>query len=307
MSDTTMQSPLKEYIPVFLTSLKSERNYSEHTLRAYEGDLKLFEEWLNKEQLTLEELNSRSMRSYLALLSEKGLSKTTINRRLSAVRSLMKWLSEQGVVKGTATTSGPKNPAKLPRVISESDLEHLLKPSETGSPADMCDDAILELMYATGARISEIAGLRLKDIDAAEHLIHFWGKGNKERVVPLHELSLSKLRRYLSEARPKLVDPKRVQPEDAGRVFIGPSGKPLSADSIRVRFKKRLLLTGLDSSITPHDMRHSFATHLLTNGVDLRSVQELLGHEHLATTQVYTHLSIGHLQETTRRAHPRGA
>lgn len=296
----------EELVEDFLASLRSERNYSEHSVRAYEGDLTLFTYWLEEEQLKIEELSSRSFRSYLALLSEKGYSKTTINRRLSAVRSFMRWLSEQGILQGAVSTSGPKNPSQLPRVVSAQDLDKLLEPSGTGEPVDIRDDAIFELMYATGARISELSGLRLKDIDEAEQLIHFWGKGNKERVVPLHKLSLEKLNHYVRAARPSLVNTQKMQGEDAGRVFIGKSGKAMSADSIRVAFKKRLLKVGIDSSITPHDVRHSFATDMLTNGVDLRSVQELLGHEHLATTQVYTHLSIEHLQDTARKAHPRG-
>ncbi len=302
-----MKNDTKSLRESFLLSLKSERNYSEHSLRAYTGDLQLFQEWLEAEELPLSELDNRSMRSYLAVLSEKGYSKTTINRRLSAVRSFMHWLAEQGILESTAaSTAGPKNPRQLPRVVSTADLERLLQPSTTGEPVDLRDDAIFELMYATGARISELAGLRLRDIDAAEQLVHYWGKGNKERVVPLHKLALKKLERYLQEARPRLIQTQKVSGEEAGRVFIGKSGKPMSADSIRVAFKHRLIQVGVDSSVSPHDIRHSFATDLLTEGADLRSVQELLGHEHLATTQIYTHLSIGHLQETTRKAHPRG-
>lgn len=297
---------ITQHVDAFLASLKNERNYSAHSLRAYEGDLRLFQEWVETEGIILADLTSRSMRSYLALLSEKNYSKTTINRRLSAVRSFLGWLTEQGILEGgVVATSGPKNPSHLPRVVSRDDLAKLLEPSKTGEAADIRDDAILELMYATGARISEVSGLRLKDVDKAEHLVHFWGKGNKERVVPVHTLSLKKLERYLTEARPRLINTFKLAAEDAGRVFIGKSGKPMSADSIRVVFKRRLVAAGLDSSITPHDIRHSFATDMLASGADLRSVQELLGHEHLATTQVYTHLSVGHLQKVARQAHPR--
>lgn len=300
-----MSTKLDEYIAQFLQSLKAERNYSQHSLRAYEGDLQLFKDWMEEEKLQLEDLGSRTLRAYLALLSQKGYSKSTINRRLSAVRSLMRWLIEQGAIAQTVNAAGPKAPHHLPRVVSERDLEILLQASTSNDPHDVRDDALFELMYATGARISELAGLRLKDIDAPQNLVHFWGKGNKERVVPLHSLSVQKLTRYIQEARPALIQSQRIKAEDAGRVFIGASGKPMSADSIRVVFKKRLSARGLDSSITPHDIRHSFATNMLTSGADLRSVQELLGHEHLSTTQVYTHLSVGHLQEVAQRAHPR--
>lgn len=293
-------------IESFLLSLRSERNYSEHSLRAYAGDLKLFKDWLESGELALEDVDSRGMRSFLALLSERGYSKTTVNRRLSAVRTFLQWVSDQDIIEGAVPPiAGPKNPRRLPRVVSNADLEKLLQPSKTGEPVDIRDDAILELMYATGARISELAALRINDIDSTEQLVHYWGKGDKERVVPFHRLALEKINRYLLEARPALIRPDRLRGDGAGKVFIGKSGKPLSADSIRVAFKRRLASVGIDSSVTPHDIRHSFATDLLTHDVDLRSVQEMLGHENLATTQIYTHVSINHLQDTTRRSHPR--
>ncbi|MCL2528854.1 MAG: tyrosine recombinase [Coriobacteriia bacterium] len=293
-------------IEAFLLSLKSERNFSVHSLRAYTKDLQGFEEWLGQEALELKELDSRSMRSYLAYLSLKDYSKATINRHLSAARSFIHWCAEQGIVERTvASTSGPKNPRHLPRVVSEADLDKLLKDSPSNDPVDIRDDALFELMYATGARISELSALRLQDIEFKEQLVHYWGKGNKERIVPLHVLALKKLERYLKEARPRLIQSNKLTEKEAGRVFLGTSGKPLSADSIRVAFKRRLVKAGIDSSVTPHDIRHSFATAMLTEGADLRSVQELLGHEHLSTTQIYTHLSIEHLQDVTKQAHPR--
>lgn len=295
-------------VQLFLASLKAERNFSDHSIRAYQGDLELFEQWLAQKGTELDGLDNRTMRAYLSYLFDKEYTTTTVNRRLSAVRSLLRWLSEQGLASDGAavSTTGPKNPHRLPRVVSDGDLEKLLQPSSSDEPADIRDDALFELMYATGARISELAALRLTDIDAAEQLVHYWGKGSKERIVPLHKLALKKLDRYLREARPQLMQSKKLKGDYAGRVFLGKSGKPLSADSIRVAFKRRLAKAGIDSSVTPHDIRHSFATALLTSGADLRSVQELLGHEDLATTQIYTHLSIEHLQETARRAHPRG-
>lgn len=302
-----MEQEVSELVEAFLHSLEFERTYSEHSLRAYRGDLLLFQNWLEEEGIELEHLNSRDMRQFLSLLTEKNHSKTSINRRLSAVRSFLRWLAEQDILESSAlSTAGPKNPRQLPRVVSSDDLEKLLTPSKTTAPEDIRDDAIFELMYATGARISELSSLTLKDIHASENLIHFFGKGKKERIVPVHKLSLQKLERYLHEARPQLVQTQKMRGEDAGRVFIGKSGKPMSADSIRIVFKRRLARVGIDSSITPHDIRHSFATDILAHGADLRSVQELLGHDHLATTQIYTHLSVDHLKDTARRAHPRG-
>lgn len=306
-TNTPSPDKLNRLVESYLVSLKTERNYSDHSLRAYEGDLQLFQDWLLSEELGLDDLDSRKMRAYLSVLSERGYSKTTINRRLSAVRSFIAWLTEQGILqKSGVTTSGPKNPQQLPRVVSKDDLAKLLQTSSGDDPIDLRDDALFELMYATGARISELAALRIKDIDTAECLVHLWGKGNKERIVPLHPESLKKLKRYVQEARPELLRPSKTQEATSDRLFIGKSGKPLSADSIRVAFKRRLVRAGLDSSIRPHDIRHSFATDMLAGGADLRSVQELLGHKSLTTTQVYTHLSVGHLKDITKRAHPRG-
>ena len=300
------QQELASSIKAFLQSLKSERNFSEHSLRAYQTDLKGFAEWLLAEGFEYDHLDHRSMRSYLAALNLKGYTKTTINRKLSAVRSFIRWLDKQGLADNSALSiAGPKLARHLPRVVSSADLDKLLEASASSEPTELRDDAILELMYATGARISELAALRLEDIDFAEQLLHLWGKGSKERIVPIYKLALTKLERYLQEARPLLVRTSKLPAADATRVFLGKSGKPLSADSVRVAFKKRLVKAGLDSSISPHDIRHSFATAMLTHGADLRSVQELLGHEHLTTTQIYTHLSVDHLKELTQRAHPR--
>ncbi|MCL2807058.1 MAG: tyrosine recombinase [Coriobacteriia bacterium] len=305
-SSPEMIQHINNLIESYLSSLKAERNFSEHSLRAYDKDLQGFAEWLSSEGYDLNSLDSRSMRSYLAALSLKELSKASINRHLSSTRSFLRWCAEQGIARSTATAiSGPKSPRQLPRVVSDADLEKLLQASSTGEPVDLRDDALFELMFATGARISELAFLRLQDIDAREQLIRYWGKGKKERLVPLHALALKKLNRYIEEARPRLIQSKKLDEQELNRVFLGKSGRPLSADSIRVAFKKRLMRVGVDSSITPHDIRHSFATSMLCGGADLRSVQELLGHEQLTTTQIYTHLSIEHLQKVTKQAHPR--
>ncbi|MDR2672338.1 MAG: tyrosine recombinase XerC [Coriobacteriales bacterium] len=298
----------RQHLDDFLRSLAAERNYSAHTLRAYASDLGAFCTWLEDQDLDLAAVNTRTMRGFLADLDKSGSRKTTINRKLSALRSFYTWLGSQGIVESSAviTTKGPKKPRSLPRLVSPHDLKLLLEPSSDDDPVAIRDDAIIELFYASGARISEVAGLGLTDIDFANGLIHLVGKGDKQRIVPLYDLALLKLQRYLDVARPQLVAVKGdglIQPNSA--LFIGTSGKPLSADSIRAAFKKRLVRLGVDGHISPHDLRHTFATHLLTGGADLRSVQELLGHENLSTTQIYTHLSVAHLKDVAQRAHPR--
>jgi integrase/recombinase XerD len=318
----SVRQPVSELIQEYLFSLKVERSFSEHSLRAYAGDLELFQTWLAAEQIELEQLDNRGMRADIAYLAEpaKALetkppksdspeikhSTATVNRRLSAVRSFLRWLSDQRIFNATALLSkGLKNPHHLPRVISERDRETLLEDVPTDDPVSIRDAALLELMYATGARISELAALRTTDIKLEEMLIHLQGKGRKERIVPFHKEAFRKLTRYLSEARGQLIQTKKLKEGEALRVFIGVHGRPMSADSIRVVFKRCLAKAGLDSTLSPHDMRHSFATDMLIEGADLRSVQELLGHEHLATTQIYTHLSTKELKERVHKAHPR--
>jgi integrase/recombinase XerD len=299
---------LLDNVNKFLIVLRSERNYSQHTLRAYQTDLQAFCAWLAAQELQLPDANARVMRRYLASLNAAGYTKTTVNRHLSAVRAFYKWLDQQHIITANpvSSTKGPKNPRSLPKMISGQDLEKLLAPTTTQNPVDIRDDAILELFYASGARISEVAALTTKSTDFAAGLIHLFGKGSKERIVPLYPLALQKLQRYINEARPQLQKTASDKHQPLTNVlFLGKTGKPLSADSIRVAFKHRLQTIGADTSISPHDMRHTFATHLLANEADLRSVQELLGHENLSTTQIYTHLSVNHLKEISKRAHPR--
>jgi integrase/recombinase XerD len=307
---------MRQQIEHYLKSLRLERNYSAHTLRAYAGDLDAFTRWLQDQDICLTECNTRTIRQFLASLAAAGRSRTTINRRLSSLRSFMSWLDEQGLLatNPAAANQAPKCPRPLPRLVQDSDLDKLLANSSSNKPTDIRDDAIVELMYASGARISELAALSLADIDFVQGSIRLRGKGSKQRLVPLHELALGKLQRYLSQARPQLmrslIRPRRACVSgdkllNETALFLGKSGRPLSADSIRVAFKARLRRLGLDTSLAPHDLRHTFATNLLTCGADLRSVQELLGHASLSSTQIYTHLSLTHLKNVAVRAHPR--
>jgi integrase/recombinase XerD len=321
---------VNEYINRFLQVLRVERNYSEHTLRAYRGDLEAFSHWLGANDKTLQDASHRTMRSYLASLSVAGCSKTTVNRKLSAVRALYKWLDQQELIMGSSVSAikGPKNPRSLPKLVSTHDLAKLLEPATGNKPVELRDDAIMELLYASGARISELAALTPRCIDFAQGLMRLFGKGSKERIVPLYPLALQKVQRYVTEARPFLQAKATEKPvtrsvahlaamhraatqsvasqqKQADALFLGKSGKPMSADSIRAAFKQRVRRAGADGSISPHDMRHTYATHLLSNDADLRSVQELLGHRNLSTTQIYTHLSLAHLSTVAKQAHPR--
>jgi integrase/recombinase XerD len=295
---------MRQLINNFLATLRAERNLSPHTLRAYASDLEGFTAWLGRQGLGLATIDHRGMRRFLAELDQAAYARTTINRRLSAIKTFFGWLVETGELAADplSVVSGPKQPKSLPSVLNGEMLQRLLAISETDTTEGIRNQAFLELLYASGARISEVAGLARGDVDFEQGQIRVLGKGRKQRIIPLHHLALKTLEHYLTEARPELAR-KAKQPSEA--LFLSVRGRPMSADMLRKVFKACLRAAWLDESLSPHNMRHTFATDLLDNGADLRSVQEMLGHASLSTTQLYTHLSIGHLKETHRRAHPR--
>ena len=299
-TDADMTALLDE----FLSSLHVERNLSKHTIRAYSIDLGQFVRWIEKRSTDLLVVDHKVMRQYLADLDRSHYRRTTVNRRLSAIKTFYAWLVDTGRLDfdPLSVVSGPKQPRKLPHRINADDLNKLLGLSDTNTAAGLRNQAILELLYATGARISEVSGLKLGDIDLSEHQIRVMGKGSKQRLIPLHQLAVKSIRLYLLNARPVLAKAAKI-PNDS--FFLSTRGLPMGADAMRKMFKGCLTTAGLDSSLSPHDLRHSFATDLLEGGADLRSVQELLGHSSLSTTQIYTHLSVGHLKEAHQKAHPR--
>jgi integrase/recombinase XerD len=288
----------------FLRSLEVERNFSVHTVRAYSTDLAAFLAWLERDAITLGAVNHRIMRRYLANLDRAHYARRSINRRLSAIKAFYLWLVDTGVAADNpiSVVSGPKQPKGLPHRIGTEDMARLLAVNDVTTPHGARDQAILELLYASGARVSEIAALRLHDIDYPRSQMTVMGKGSKERVLPLYPLAVASLRRYVEDARP-LLAARLATPVDT--LFLSNRGRAMSADAIRTVFKRCLCAAGLDSALSPHTVRHTFATELLENGADLRSVQELLGHASLTTTQIYTHLSTAHLKEVHAKAHPR--
>ena len=287
----------------FLRCLLVERGYSPNTVRAYAIDLRSYLDWARRQQLDPLEAGHRAFRRFVAEMDRAGYSKRTVSRRLSAVRCFFDFLNVREVVLGNpaAAVSTPKASGVLPRKTSVSDVERLLGVCATSDkPVDIRDTAFLELLYATGARISELAGLAVCDISTAKRQVRLLGKGSKERFVPVHDQALAAVDRYLSMARPLLLKDRLT-----GALFISTRANPMSADALRRVFKARAAQAGLDASLHPHDMRHSFATDLLEGGADLRSVQEMLGHASLSTTQIYTHLSLSHMRDTVKQAHPR--
>lgn len=286
----------------FLTHLAVERGSSPNTVRAYSADLQRYLEWAGRASIDPITLNHRQMRQYLAELDRAGYARRTVARRLSAVRSLFAFLVAEGLTPSdpSSVLVTPKIPARLPRLVPTEALEALLDAPDASSPTGMRDRAILELLYATGARVSELSDLSLGAVDLAQGQLRLYGKGAKERIVPMHRAASRSLHRYLTEGRPALVKGDTI---DA--VFLSARGRQLSADAIRRVFKRYLDSVGAAHSLSPHAMRHTFATHLLEGGADLRTVQELLGHVALSTTQIYTHLSMRRLQDVHRDAHPR--
>ena len=243
------------------------------------------------------------MREWLAELRSAGYATTTQNRHLSAVRSLYKWLVSRDITDedAAAAVASPKLSKRLPSMLSDSDVRLLLSAC-SNDPEGMRDRALIELLYASGARISEASALDVRDVDVRQRQVRLFGKGPKERVVPLYPRAVEAVQAYVKDARPSLVC---CSAQATNALFLSSRGNRMSAAALRERFERLVGLAGLDPSITPHAMRHTFATQLLDGGADLRSVQELLGHESLSTTQIYTHLSVERLKAAALQAHPR--
>ncbi|MGC2695909.1 MAG: tyrosine recombinase XerC [Candidatus Angelobacter sp.] len=287
----------------FLESLRGERNASMHTLRAYRNELTRFAEYLGPE-LGWKDIDHVAIRGFLSHLHGSGLSKVSVARALAALRSLYKWLAREGIVQQNPAklVSTPRLPKKLPRVPTMEEINGLLNsdmPENAAFPER--DRAIFELLYGCGLRNSELVGIELGDIEEANGVILVRGKGKKQRYVPLDGAAAEALLAY-REARQKVLQETQ---KPTRRLFINRRGGPLTTRSVGRIVKQIAVARGLPPDIHPHTLRHAFGTHMLAEGADLRAIQELLGHERLATTQKYTQLSIGHVMEVYDRTHPR--
>lgn len=289
----------------FLRHLWVERGLSQNTVRAYAIDLRAYLDWARRTGCDPAEPGYRRFRRFLVDMERGGLSKKTMARRLAAVRTWFSFLNQREYVdqNPAAASVTPKAGKNLPRRIPSGDADKLIAACEhTREPVDLRDAAFIQLLHATGARISELAGLEVLDIDQRQKTVRLFGKGSKERIVPVYQEALDTVAVYCEQGRPSLLQPGRPATQ---ALFLSVYGNPMSADSLRRVFKQRAAQAGLDSSLHPHDLRHGFATELLEGGADLRSVQEMLGHASLSTTQIYTHLSVKHMQDTLKQAHPR--
>lgn len=290
----------------YLNYLANVRNMSVHTVRSYRADLASYCDWISREGIFPLEVDHTQLRRYLMELTQARYSKTTINRHLSALRGLYRWLVTEGITtkNAAAALTSPKQTKSLPHVLTEAEVNKLLKSvSCAQDELGLRDRCLCELLYASGARISEVALLGTEDIDMNQGQVRLFGKGSKERIVPVYPEAIRVIELYCTTLRPELA--KRAKTL-SNALFLSSRGNPMSADTLRRAFEKRVHEAGLSGAYTPHAMRHTFATKVLEGGADLRSVQELLGHASLSTTQIYTHLSTERLKQAALQAHPRG-
>lgn len=292
-----MESDLR----AFLRSLEGERGASPHTLRAYRWDLRQFLAFLRQEGITAwDAVNPQIARRYVVYL-DRRYARSTIARGLSAVRALFRFLYREGEVARNplALISTPKQQRRLPKFLTPDEIRAVLKAPDTATPLGLRDRALLEVLYATGMRVGEAVSLRMGDLQWEDEL-RVTGKGRKERIVLLGAAAQQALRRYLEHSRPKLAAGR-----DTEAVFLNARGGPLTDRGVRIVVDRHVRHAAFHRRISPHVLRHTFATHLLDGGADLRTVQELLGHANLATTQIYTHVSRDWLKRVYDKAHPR--
>lgn len=286
----------------FLSYLENQLGYSSHTILNYDNDLKAFLSFLQREEIhSYQEIDYKVIRNYLNFLDEKKFSKTTIARHISSLRSFYKYLLKEEVVfkNPTVFISNPKPDKKLPKFLYEREVEKLLAMPKLDNPKGIREALLLEFLYSTGVRVSELCSIKIKDISFSQNCVKILGKGNKERYVYFGKQLDEILRKYLKEARPYFEKAKNDY------LFLNDSGNQLHDRRVRTIIDDLLKRSCADFHISPHTLRHSFATHMLNNGADLKTVQELLGHADLSTTQIYTHVSNERLRSVYLKAHPR--
>lgn len=292
----------KETLPLFLDHLSIERGLSQNTLSAYRQDLEKFFRFLGREGLSLEKTGREEIRTFLMTQKEAGLSARSIGRCLAVLRTFHRFLTQERILKEdpTALLESPRLWRKLPETLSAEEVTRLLQNASGRDWMSLRDRAILETLYATGLRVSEAASLKLEDLHLDVGFLRCLGKGGKERIVPLGREAVFAIRRYLEKSRPKLM--RRKNPDT---LFLSRLGRGLSRQSLWKIIQKSALKARIKKEITPHTLRHSFASHLLERGADLRVVQEMLGHSDISTTQIYTHVDRGRLKAIHQKFHPR--
>jgi tyrosine recombinase XerC len=285
---------MERYIDKFMRYMEIEKNYSRHTLLNYRLDLEGFRAFLGESGI--ENVDYLFLRKYLASLKEKNLGAKSMARHLSALRSFFKFLIREGYLKANPilSMSSPKIEKYLPKFLTEEEVSNLIESSIPKDTAGSRDRAILETFYSSGLRISELVGINIDDIDFIGGIIKIRGKGKKERIVPVGDTAIEAIRAYIDKKK-----------KESQALFLNKNGKRITDRGVRNIVGKYMRISGVKQGASAHTLRHSFATHLLNRGADLRTVQELLGHVNLATTQIYTHLTTDRLKSVYDKAHPR--
>ena len=304
-----MRNVVRDDIKKFLSYLKAEKGLTDNTSFAYENDLSqlatFVEEEAGKERSipSWDNFSRQAMMRYLLNLQEKKYAATTRARKLAAARSFFKFLTAENIIKEDPTHNMESlNVGRsLPKPISLAQVRALLEqPTKSSTPEAKRDEAMLQLLYASGMRVSELISLNVEDVNIIDGDVRVFGKGHKERIIPIHKQAATVVEQYVRDARPHLAHNK-----DEKAMFLNRRGERLTRQGFWQILKQYAKLAGLTTAVTPHTLRHSFATHMLSGGADLRAVQELLGHANISTTQVYTHLTTEHVRRSYEKAHPR--
>ncbi|MBM4464900.1 MAG: tyrosine recombinase XerC [Chloroflexi bacterium] len=294
---------MDEHLDKFITYLIAEKNASPYTIKNYRHEIGQFLDFLKEQGIdSWDGVDRYVLRRYLAWLQAEGYVKASITRRISELRSFCRYLVREGILDTNPirAISAPRVPKRLPDYLELPEVEALLSAPDATVPQGQRDRAIMEVLYASGLRVSELVSLNLSNVDLRHGQIRVWGKGAKERLALLGEPACRALMRYVQDGRPALIGNKATS-----ALFLNRLGSRLSTRSVSNILDKYAKLAGLERRVTPHIMRHTFATHLLDGGADLRTVQELLGHADLSSTQIYTHVSQSRVREVYRKAHPR--
>ena len=305
---------MQNLVEDFLQYLRHERGQSDNTVRTYAGLLSQFISWANKQGL--EDWQRVELKDLMAFLQhersrrlvtepdnpKKRLSSESLYLQIAALRAFYRFAENEKLLplNVAENLSLPRRWKRLPKALTDREVSKLLQPESPETPSVLCDQAVLELAYASGLRLSELRNLRLEQLHLEAGFINVIGKGHKERVVPVGRKAIDAMNCYLNAGRPKLVTPR-----SPANVFLNQRGTPFGAVTLWLRIKKRVARAGIPRNITPHMLRHSFATHLLEHGADLRVIQELLGHANISTTEIYTHVTGDRLRDIHRRFHPR--
>jgi integrase/recombinase XerD len=305
---------MEELIEDFLQYLRNERGQSEQTQKTYAGLLGKFVDWARAQgisswtEVQFSHLTDFLLSEQQRVLCKEGggslrrLTPSSLYLEIAALRAFYRFCESEKLlpINLAENLSLPRRWQRLPKALNDGEMDQLLSSSARATPAELCDQAVIELAYASGLRLSELCGIRLEQLHIEAGFVTVVGKGNKERVVPLGRKAVDAIQRYLSAGRPKLVNPRST-----AAVFLTQRGTAFAPVTLWRRIKKRVRISGIERNVTPHMLRHSFATHLLEHGADLRVIQELLGHASISTTEVYTHVTGARLREVHRKFHPR--